>query len=169
MWVRLWASIPKVIIQSPFSKGDEIGTGRWAHLSGGEATLLSSHAGRFRRPGVGKKHAVHEGHPAYEPNPRTTTSLTLTLTPRYRRSCRSLHDGRWRLLGPRWLAQMVAVHPTWRHFRGPKGAHGCADASLSNLRSLLPGHAFGAKSTNPMLRGRDDHMVGAGTLGLAFR
>ena len=30
------------------------------------------------RPGAGKKHAVHERHRGYEPNPRTQTSLTLT-------------------------------------------------------------------------------------------
>ena len=32
---------------SPFTSRDDNGTGRWAHLSGGDATLLSSHAGRF--------------------------------------------------------------------------------------------------------------------------
>lgn len=30
------------------------------------------------RPGAGRKHAVHEGHQPYEPNPRTKTSLTLS-------------------------------------------------------------------------------------------
>jgi hypothetical protein len=81
--VRLWASIPKVIIQSPFSIGDENGTGRWAHLSGGDATLLSSHAGRFRASGSRQKACCPRGTPSVraklpdEYQPDTDTSVPI--------------------------------------------------------------------------------------------
>src|SRR5215203_5166026 len=40
--------MPTITIAVYLSPRRANGTGRWAHLSGGEATLLSSHAGRFR-------------------------------------------------------------------------------------------------------------------------
>src|SRR3972149_9870384 len=46
VWVRLCASIPSTPIPLYLSPRRDNGTGRWAHLSGGGATLLSSHAGR---------------------------------------------------------------------------------------------------------------------------
>src|SRR4051794_8862003 len=47
VWLGLCASMPRPTMQlSPvFTDGGDR-TGRWAHLSGGAATLLSSHAGR---------------------------------------------------------------------------------------------------------------------------
>ena len=55
--VRLCASMPRVtMVQSPFTTtSGRDGTGRQAHHSGGDATLLSSHAGRFRASGRRQK------------------------------------------------------------------------------------------------------------------
>jgi hypothetical protein len=79
VWVRLCASIPRVTMDwSPFTRwvnGD--GTGRWAHLSGGDAALLSSHAGRSRASRDRQKAWCPRRHGRYEPNPGAQTSLTL--------------------------------------------------------------------------------------------
>src|SRR5205085_4547833 len=58
------------------SKGK--GTGRWAHLSGGEATLLSSHAGRFFMSERRQEAWCPRRTASEEPTPRTPASMTLT-------------------------------------------------------------------------------------------
>ena len=95
VWVRLCASIPRVImVQSPFTSSGRDGTGRWAHLSGGDATLLSSHAGRSSRVrGRAESMMATKGTDAYEPSPRTKTSLTLTATLEARVDSRSSPGG----------------------------------------------------------------------------
>ena len=68
------------------------GTGRWAHLSGGEATLLSGpRPAGFVCPRGGKSHGVHVGHRASELTPRTSASMTLRSTSLAR--CLSLGRG----------------------------------------------------------------------------
>src|SRR5437899_2772390 len=62
-------------------KGWRQRTGRWTRLSGGVATLLSSHAGRSDVPD-GRHYAWRPhrfgGHGAYEPTRRTQRRVTLT-------------------------------------------------------------------------------------------
>src|SRR5690606_7757646 len=70
VWVRLCASIPRVtMIQSPFTSSGRDGTGRWAHLSGGDATLLSSHAGRFPASGGRQKACCPQEAPTLRAKP----------------------------------------------------------------------------------------------------
>ena len=86
VWVRLCASIPRMTWPVAFHSVEEVtGTGRWAHLSGGDATLLSSHAGRPDRAAGRKTGPGHRGHGVVERARSAATSLaagktTITLT-----------------------------------------------------------------------------------------
>ena len=57
------------MIQSPFTSSGRDGTGRWAHLSGGDATLLSSHAGRFPASGGRQKPCCPQEAPTLRAKP----------------------------------------------------------------------------------------------------
>src|SRR5690606_28490204 len=70
VWERLCASLPTVtMIQSRFTSSGRDGTGRWAHLSGGDATLLSSHAGRFPASGGRQKACCPQEAPTLRAKP----------------------------------------------------------------------------------------------------
>src|SRR3954451_22467844 len=84
--------------QSPFSRGDEKRTGRWAHLSGGDATLLSSHAGRFAASGGRQKACCPRRAPTlrakppdeHQPDTEATVRSTTSKNGQ-RKGCRSGH------------------------------------------------------------------------------
>src|SRR5207244_7394011 len=71
VWVRLCASIPRITIRYPPPR--RVGTGRRAHLSGGEATLLSSHAGRSRTSEGRQKACCPRRAPTLGANPPDTS------------------------------------------------------------------------------------------------
>src|SRR5581483_457763 len=87
--VRLCASIPRItILRYPPSR--RVGTGRWAHLSGGDATLLSSHAGRSPTSEGRHKACCPRRAPMLGANPSDTDQLDTEIHGRAARALRRL-------------------------------------------------------------------------------